>query len=41
MITGGQKAPDLELELWDGSRRRLSDFWQAGRLVLVLLRHLG
>jgi peroxiredoxin len=41
MTRSGQKAPDIELVLSDGSRRRLSDFWRESRLVLVLLRHLG
>ncbi len=41
MTHSGQKAPDVELVLADGNRRRLSDFWQEIRLVLVLLRHLG
>jgi len=41
MDIGNEKAPDVGLVLWDGSRRRLSEFWRKGRLVLVLLRHLG
>jgi hypothetical protein len=41
MISDGLKAPDVELVLADGSRRRLSEFWQESMLVLVLLRHLG
>jgi len=41
MINDGQKAPDVDLVLSDGSNRRLSDFWQESSLVLVLLRHLG
>jgi hypothetical protein len=40
-VQSGRKAPDVALTLSDGSQRRLSDFWQEGRLVLVLLRHLG
>jgi hypothetical protein len=35
------KAPDIELVLSDGSRRRISEFWREGGLVLVFLRHLG
>ncbi len=35
------KATDSLVTLADGTRRRLSTFWQEGRLVLVFLRHLG
>lgn len=41
MKNDGQIAPDVQLVLSDGSQRRISDFWQENRLVLVLLRHLG
>ena len=34
-------APEAELTLSDGTCRRLSEFWQEHRLVLVFLRHLG
>jgi hypothetical protein len=36
-----QQAPDAHVTLSDGTRRRLSAFWQEGHLVLVFLRHLG
>ncbi len=36
-----RKAPDAEVTLSDGSKRRLSDFWKNRMLVLVLLRHFG
>lgn len=35
------QAPDTLVRLADGSSCQLSDFWKAGRLVLVFLRHLG
>ena len=41
MIGVGQKAPEMEITLADGSRRQLGEFWRGNRLVLVLLRHLG
>jgi hypothetical protein len=37
----GEKAPDSQVNLADGSRERLSSYWKGGRLVLVFLRHLG
>ncbi len=30
-----------EVQLWDGSYSRLSQFWDQGPLVLVFLRHFG
>ena len=30
-----------EVQLWDGSRTRLNQFWEPGPLVLVFLRHFG
>ena len=41
MKADNQPAPDVEVTLWDGSAKRLSDFWRTGTLVLVFLRHLG
>ncbi len=41
MKTDNRPAPDMEVTLWDGSARRLSEFWKSGKLVLVFLRHLG
>jgi hypothetical protein len=34
-------APDAAVQLADGSTCRLRDFWEAGKLVLVFLRHFG
>ena len=41
MIETGEKAPDMDITLADGSRCRLGDFWRESPLVLILLRHLG
>jgi len=30
-----------EIQLWDHSRVRLTEFWTQGPLVLVFLRHYG
>ena len=35
------QAPDVNVMLADGTRQRLSAFWQNGDLLLVFLRHLG
>jgi hypothetical protein len=36
-----RKAPDSLVALSDGTQRKLSSFWQQGRLVLVFVRHFG
>jgi peroxiredoxin len=36
-----RKAPDVRVELSDGTQKKLSDFWRQGRLVLVFVRHFG
>lgn len=41
MTSEPRKAPDATVTLSDGSRHRLSDFWQRQKLVLAFLRHLG
>lgn len=41
MDKGHLSAPDPMVTLADGSRRRLSEFWQDHALVLVFLRHFG
>ena len=30
-----------DVQLWDQSHSRLSQFWEQGSLVLVFLRHFG
>ncbi len=41
MLKTGDHAPDAELNLSDGSIRRLSGYWQAQPVALVFIRHLG
>jgi hypothetical protein len=36
-----RKAPDTNVMLSDGSKKRLCDLWQSQSLVLVFLRHFG
>jgi hypothetical protein len=37
----GRKAPDAQVLLSDGSRKKLSGFWESGTTALVFLRHFG
>jgi len=41
MRQDARNAPDTDVALSDGSKRRLSDFWKDQTLVLVFLRHFG
>lgn len=41
MLSDAADVKDHEVTLWDGTRTRLSRWWEESPLVLVFLRHYG
>lgn len=37
----GKSAPDVEVQMCDGSRKKLSALWETSTIALVFLRHFG